>query len=424
MLLLIGGINLGTSGMADWGWMGINPTPWLLVPLFMGARYGFGWGVSAGFLTAAIIYVGRAVYAIGHAESQSLTQIFTHNLFFFLVMPGIGFLTGETQGLISRKLATSEETVGSLKENQDRLEAEVDIAQEARWQLQEKLALFGAEHSNLDRQLRGLFEPSAGAIFPNLLRLLRDTCGVTDAGIYSVVGQDLKRIATIGQEAHLPETIQANEVEIAQLTLERKALTTIKELWQESPDKHSTYIAALPWLGSGSSVAALLLINRMSFLGTTWRNFSRIQMICRWVAQYIELRVQATGAKEKLGGNTGALIVTPRALKTTLAHAQSVHKEWHLPSTLATFEFTEHVSEQVAKILPEVVGSVMRPTDVGSLEGDPTKPMFKVLMPMEGVNDAEGLLNAALKAIANNPQLSSKVVGNLSMTDDADPVPA
>jgi hypothetical protein len=138
----------------------------------------------------------------------------------------------------------------------------------------------------------------------------------------------------------------------------------------------------------------------------------------------VDLRVQASGETAKLAGNTGALIVSPRAVRTTLAQAQAVHREWKLPSTLATFEFTEPVTEQTARLLPQAVGSVMRPTDVGALEGAPTQPVFKVMMPMDGVHDAESLLNAALKAIARVPQLSGKVVGNLSMTDEGDTVPA
>lgn len=420
LVVILGALNMATTGVADWGWMKVNPSPWLLVPLFLGARYGFGWGVSAGFLVAVVIYIGRAVYAIGYDESQSLVQIFTHNLFFFLVLPGIGFITGETQGLISRKLAATEDKVREYVESQERLEAELDIAEESRFQLQEKLALFGAEHSSLDRQLRALFEPTAGAIFPNLLRLLRDISSISDAAIYAVDGTRLKRIAVIGQEEKLPDLLDVADVEIARLSMERKALTTVKELWQESPNQNSPYIAALPWLGGGGTVAAILLVHRMSFLGATWRNFSRIQMVCRWVALYVDLRVQATAETAKLAGNTGALIVSPRAVKSTLTQALAVHRDWKMPTTVATFEFTEPVPEQTAKLLPQAVGSVMRPTDVGTMEGDPAQPTFKVLMPMDGVRDGEALLDKAMRAIGKVPQLTGKVVANLSMTDDED----
>ena len=349
---------------------------------------------------------------------DSLVEIFTHNLFFFLSLPGTGFITGETQGLLSKQLTSTRETVEALKVKEERLEAELDVAEEARFHLQEKLALFGAEHSNLDRQLRGLFEPTAGGIFPNLLRLLRDMAGVTDAAVYAVDKDVLKRIGVIGSEDKLPETLSLAETEIAKLAAERKALTTVKELWQEAPDQNTPFVAALPWLGGGGSVAAVLIIHRMQFLSTTWRNLSRIQMICRWVAQYVDLRVQAGAEPSQMAGNTGALIVSPRSLGSTLSQAEATHREWKLPSTMATFEFTEPVTEAVAKLLPQAVARVMRSTDVGSLEGDAAQPTFKVLMPMDGVHDAEKLLDNALKAISKVPQLAGKVVGNLSLTED------
>ena len=420
---ILGLINFTTVGLADWGWMKLNPCPWLLIPLFLGARYGFGWGVGSGFLVAALIYTGRAFQGIAHDEvlhPVPLGQIFSDNLYFFLILPGIGFLTGETQGLLSNRLATAEERTRELNDTREKLETDLDIAEESKFQLQEKLALYGAEHSSLDRQLRAMFEPSAGAIFPNLLRLLRDIASVTDAAIYSVSGDQLKRISHLGSESALPESLELRENEIIRLSIDRKALTTIRELWQEAPEFTCQHIAALPWLGGGGRVAAVLLIHRMHFLGTNWRNFHRIQMVCRWVARYVDLRVQSNSTSPAGVGNSSALITSPRALQATLNQAQNVHREWKLPSTLATFEFTEPVTEQVAQLLPPAVGSVMRPTDVGTIEGPPTKPIFKVLMPMEGVDDAESLLNAALQAIARVPQLAGKVVGNLEMTDEGD----
>ena len=416
-------INLTTAGPADWGWMKLNPSPWLLIPLFLGARYGFVWGVISGFVVAVFIYTGRAFHTIAHDDPlhpMPLGQIFSDNLYFFLILPGIGFLTGETQGLLSSHLHAAEAKIAELDDKRDQLEADLDLAEESRFQLQEKLALYGAEHSSLDRQLRAMFEPSAGAIFPNLLRLLRDIASVTDAAIYGVNGEQLKRIALLGSDSELPESLTLQESEIIRLSIERKALTTIREVWQEAPEFTSPHIAALPWLGGGGRVAAVLLIHRMHFLGTNWRNFHRIQMVCRWVARYVDLRVQANSASTASAGSSSALITSPRALQATLNQAQNVHREWKLPSTLATFEFTEPVSEHIAALLPPTVGSVMRPTDVGSLEGPPTQPVFKVLMPMEGVDDAESLLDAALQAIARVPQLVGKVVGNLGMTDEGD----
>jgi hypothetical protein len=71
----------------------------------------------------------------------------------------------------------------------------------------------------------------------------------------------------------------------------------------------------------------------------------------------------------------------------------------------------------VARLLPKAVGAVMRPTDVGSFDEQQERPRFRVFMPMEPRREAEELLNKALGAIARIPQLSGKIVANLSLTD-------
>ncbi len=416
MVGLLAGINLATVGWRDWGWMELNPTPWLLVPLFMGARYGFGWGVASGTAVAGMIYAGRAVHVIRHDEALALADVFTEHLYFFLILPGIGFLTGETQGLLSRKLRNAESQLAETATKEEHLRADLDIAEEARFQVQERLALLGAEQGNLDRQLRGLFEPAAGPVFPGLLRILRDVGGVTDAAMYAVDGPKLSRIAAIGSSDRLPESLFVSEVEMARLAIDRRSLTTIKELWQDAPDQNGDFVAALPLQGT-AGVTVLLLIHRMQFLGTTWRNFNRIQMVCQWVARLVELRGQTAASPARQTGEAGALVVAEAALERTLEQAAATRRDWNLPSTLAVFEFKESVPETVAQLLPQAVGSVMRPTDVGSLVSCEGKPVFKVLLPMEGMSEAKALLEKAQGAISRVPQLSGRVVANLTMID-------
>ena len=36
LAILLGAINVATKGFADFGWLSVNPSPWLLVPLFLG----------------------------------------------------------------------------------------------------------------------------------------------------------------------------------------------------------------------------------------------------------------------------------------------------------------------------------------------------------------------------------------------------
>ncbi|MCB1088648.1 MAG: hypothetical protein KDM63_16540, partial [Verrucomicrobiae bacterium] len=52
LALLLAGTNW-LIDKADPGWQRLNPTPWLLLPLFLGGRYGIGGG-----LTGALLAIG------------------------------------------------------------------------------------------------------------------------------------------------------------------------------------------------------------------------------------------------------------------------------------------------------------------------------------------------------------------------------
>jgi hypothetical protein len=420
LTLILTLLNLAIVGVNDWGWLALNPSPWLIIPLFLGVRYGFRPGFGSGIGIALLIFIARSVITINSGSRAPLGDLFAQNVFFFLALPAIGFLAGESHTLLAKKLIEASERIATLEKQKTQADARLDVAEESRHQLQERLALFGAEQSNLDRQLRALFEPTAGAIFPNLLLLLRDMVGVTDAAIYSLDGSHGKRLALVGGEQRLPQTLNTEEHALIKLALSRREMVTLKALWSDTPEVKEPYMLALPWLGPDGKANALLLVHRMHFLATTWRNIHRIQLVCRWVAQFVDLRVQSNNSPAKLPGKS-AVIVTPTALNHTIELADATHRNWKLPSTMAIFEFTENVPEEVANFLPQTVSKLMRPTDVGAMDQANGRPVFKVLLPMDGAASGEALLEKALAAIAKVPQLAGKVSGGLALTDGERP---
>jgi hypothetical protein len=241
--------------------------------------------------------------------------------------------------------------------------------------------------------------------------------GVTDAAIYSIDATNLKRLAVMGDEKELPASLAIAETPIAKVAIEKCKLVTVRDIWQETPDFNSTLLAVLPWMGQSDNVAALLVIHRMDFLATTWQNFHRIQLVCRWVSQFVDLRLQAAEQTHSLAGKSHALIVPETSLEATLALAEATHKDWNLPSAVAVFEFTEDVSEGVAKLLPQTIGTVMRATDVGSMDLQDPRPKLRVLMPMDGAAEGTELLDKALRAISRVPELTGKISANLALTE-------
>jgi hypothetical protein len=75
---LLGSLNwLVTRG--DFGWMGLNPTPWLLLPALLGGRYGVGPGLLAGLCAAISVAVvqSSAHNTTAHAFTQQHSWYFT-----------------------------------------------------------------------------------------------------------------------------------------------------------------------------------------------------------------------------------------------------------------------------------------------------------------------------------------------------------
>lgn len=208
------------------------------------------------------------------------------------------------------------------------------------------------ESTPAEERIRSFFESGAGPVFPQLLRLLEDIDGVTDAAVYQIDGPRLHRIALHGSEGKLPETLPLDEVEIAHLAVRRQSFVTCRQVLATVPVQSSQWLAALPWPTTEIQSAALLLIHRMHPGAVNRRTFSHLQMLCRWVALFMELHGHPASA---LSGETdpgltsdsasntpatGPITVSSEILQSAIADAAATHREHALPSSSLTLTLT------------------------------------------------------------------------------------
>lgn len=378
----------------DPGWLTVNPSPWVLLPLVCGARYGFRWG----FLSGAAASLGMlALLLVTNRDAVA-----AHPLF-FLALPTVGLLAGEAHALFAGKLAERDDAVEVLTVQRDHLGADLEVAEDARFELQERLALLNADTASLDQQLRGLFEPGAGPVFPHLLRLLRDTAGVTDAALYQIYGGTLTLQALIGVPDALPATLTLADTEIAHLAVSRGSLVTCRQVWSTVPAQSSPWLAALPWPHASGTARSLLLIHRMNFQAVNWRTFSRIQMICRWVAQFMELR-GLDGASEP---TAGPLVVSPEILRRASNDAAAAHREHSLPSTTVHFRLTPGSTPEQAARLAMLVAPQLRTTDLAAQHPDGS---VEVLLSFDGARDAERFSQRVTSLAARDSLLQGRLL--------------
>lgn len=380
----------------DPGWLALNPSPWILLPLMIGARYGFRWGFLAGAIASLLLLASLLLTAKSMVASHGL---------FFLALPAIGLFAGEAHALFAVRLAERDDAVETLTTQRDHLGADLEVAEDARFQLQERLALLNADTASLDLQLRGLFEPGAGPVFPNLLQLLRDSAGVTDAALYQIDGNRLLRAAVIGAQESLPQELPLAGTDIANLAVTRQSLVTCRQVWATVPAQSSPWLAALPWPTANGTPRYLLLIHRMDFPAVNWRTFSRIQMICRWVAQFMELR-QIDGLAEP---TAGPLVVTPEVFRRASTDAAAAHREHSLPSTTVAFKLTAGSTAEHAARLGMIIAPQLRTTDLATQYPDGT---VEVLLTFDAPRDAERFSQRVYGLAARDSVLQGRLVSN------------
>ncbi len=282
--LLLMGANF-LWGRHDLGWFKLNPSPWILLPLLIGARWGFVWGLAGGLVSAGI-----AVIAQG-ARHVSVEEIWHGHAFFLLAFPLVGLAAGEISDLLQRRHLRLTEKLAEAEARADRLSAAAEVLDESRHLLQQRLALLGSEACSLDRQLASLFTPDAPPLATGLLRVMRDTCGVVQAAVYRVDGRTLKRDAVLGDadETSAPAEMPVDRFPIASLAVEKASIVTIRDLFLKDGTPNvelpaETALAALPCFEE-QRIRAIVLIHRMQFASLNWRTFARMQLICRWVDQ-------------------------------------------------------------------------------------------------------------------------------------------
>ena len=80
----------------DPGWLKLNPSPWVLVPLYLGFQFGFVWGVATGILQVAA--------RLTIAQMTHIQEVFGGSEQFLLwSMVLTGALGGFVRGVLNRQ---------------------------------------------------------------------------------------------------------------------------------------------------------------------------------------------------------------------------------------------------------------------------------------------------------------------------------
>lgn len=378
-------------GKEDPGWQRANPTPWLLLPFFLGGRYGAAAGLVGALLAAAAVLVFQ--WALGNMTPQALFSAKPYFFLSFVIAAAVGTAVHRLVAGPSEQLRRQ---AAALADENQRLEEDVALYRSNEGKLQEALLLHGAETVSLTSEIQRLFATDRGRFDDALLDLFTREFGIIAAAIYrddSGRHASLTRVALSGGSDHaFPESLPGAGAPLAEAAISSGQIATWESQWdggipQKENEENSPrpHLAAIPWrqsIASNPSPRALLLISRMEFGKIHWETFSRIEALFAWCLSRHE-PIGLTG--ETTAPQTGA-ILPPDAFAAQIDLARRLESKHHLPGRLILFAvdpngpvgrleaFANELRSQIAPGLP--IGAVgdgkSIPHSVGVIDSSPT----------------------------------------------------
>lgn len=281
-LLLL--INYFFSG-DDIGWILLNPSPWFLLPVFMGARYGLRMAVIGAAATALTILV------VNQFQTGDLfSELFEERAYFFLALLIVGVVASLGNYLLAGPAQIAESQRGELEDANARLSETVGLLHQNEARLKVALLKHNASFASIPDDFQRMFKGGIHGVDSGLLTLLRRQFGVRSAAIYTMKGQNdesLVRRSVAGDEGDFVQSIQLGEQGgVVRAALDTGRLVTCRHIWEETAGDPDDVLAALPWVHCGK-IKALLVFRRMDFEEIYWENFARIQAVWGWVMGHV-----------------------------------------------------------------------------------------------------------------------------------------
>lgn len=380
---LVAGANL-LFDRAHPGWINLNPSPYLLLPILLGGRYGFAAGIFAGLGASALILLQQrflgGFYSVSYALEKS---IYLHAGFLFA-----GGLAGELFGWFRRERAQAEAQMEKLQTSVRQLDTDVNYLRGVKDELDRVVAARDGEVSVLDTELRRLYATGASDLPAAILQFLRRQVRLNDAALYRVPAgpAPLQRIALIGRETHLPPALARDASELIALTMQRGSLVVLPELLQQRDAPGEAVLLAAPLRDASGTARALLVVTGMPFISFTAHTANLIALVCDWAGEVLDLAEGAAGRYRIVTGREAQRIFTRAHFAHLLQLSLAAHRRHHLPSSIVLFSLPGAPAGEQARFEQALV-SILRAGDYAAELGY-GEPHLAVLLPLVGERGA------------------------------------
>ncbi len=397
----------------DPGWLNLNPTPYLLLPILIGGRFGFLSGIGAGAFSVAIIVAGQSwLRKIDPVASLSAER------YFYTCLILMGGVSGELQLFFAGKLQRLTEIHSSAQERLLKLDSELYFLREAKGEADQIIATHDTGLSTLETDVRELHLVSNEKFYQHVLGLLNRQAHVADAAIYGIQpNQQLLREAVIGKESALPSELPLAETEMALLAIERNTVVSISEFWKLGATRPEPYLVSLPFLDEDDKPVAVLLITGMPFFALNQKSVHLITVICRWAGKVMQGRKTAAGNFRLVDGVPRQKIFTEKILRRNLDLASLSYQSHQLPSTLVFFSLPGLPMSLQPALERGIISSVRAGDFAAQL--DLGFPNLAVLFPLTGEQIVQSGVTTVLARLEQDAELARSVTHRVYTLDES-----
>jgi hypothetical protein len=360
---------------ADFGWFSLNPTPWLLLPILIGARYGLTTGLVSGLATVGFVVLVRAQVV----EDRPLRVVAGDHLYELCSLVLLGFLAGQWRQLQRNRHTELEKENSGLNDSLDGARAEIELLRQSQQDARRQLALHNVVLANLDEDMHDLLTAPAGGFVSGLLDVIHQHAGVTSMALYQQEGEALVRLAALHPTPPLAERLELSQTPLADRALDERTMATIRDPLTATVEQ--PFLAAFPW--TDGTAGGVLLIQDMPLEAMRWENLARVELILHWA-----FALARWGRKVGAGGQRQALVPLEDFM-LLVGQTLQVEQTHRVPSVVLRADLLEQSVAQAPQLPAELLALLPKSAVASRMNHS-----LYVLIPFGGHAEGETLSKA------------------------------
>jgi hypothetical protein len=227
---------------------GINPSPYLILPVVLGAQYGVAAGIG-GALVAVLdralvsLWAGGELPGAEALAAVSLVDFADHlrggaviDRPLTIALFAAGLVLGELRESIERKLERQHQIRHRLRDQIESLSREHLLLKETKSILERRLAEVADSQSTIFDEAVDLYSMDEKSIESGILRMLSKYASVEQAALYRLDNGALRLTAQLGSDSYRPSGIDADQTMIVRAALTSQRTVTVRDLTGTSDD--------------------------------------------------------------------------------------------------------------------------------------------------------------------------------------------